>query len=464
MKPRTLSLRARLVSMMAVLFLGGTFALYLAARSYAQTAADRSFDRLLAGSALSIAETLSISGADVQADIPYAALDMLSAAPDDRVFYRVFGPGKRDITGYPDLPVMRSASASRGTTNSPPDEVRYFDADYRGERVRFALLGREVAEPGVNGWIWIQVGQTRRAREVLADELVLGALVPIALMTVLALGFIWVAVARALRPLEKIGHDLSGREPSDLQPLSTRVPHEIAPLVESLNGFMHRLGGNMSTLRAFIAEAAHQMRTPLAALRAQAQFALSEEDPEDLRRGLRAIERNAAKLSRLLNQLLSDASVLHRSDMRRFESFDLLQVVRKAVREAVPMIDEADVRLSTTLEEAPYTGDAFMLCEALKNLIDNAVRYGGDQPVLVSVDGEHDHYLVSVCDRGPGIAAEDRERVFERFTRGESAAPGVGLGLSIVRRAVQSQFGEIDLSDSEGGGLTVRLRLPRGEA
>jgi two-component system sensor histidine kinase TctE len=460
MREIPLSLRGRLAGTMAVLFLGGTVALYLAARVYAQTAADHSYDRLLAGSALSIAETLSISGREIQVDLPYAALDMLSAAPDDRVFYRVFGPTERTVTGYPDLPTLRLPGRRRG--EAVPEPSQFFDAEYRGELVRFALLGREIAEPDVSGWIWVQVGQTRRAREALAHELVLGALLPMGLLTVLAIGLVWFGIARALRPLQRVGQDLSRREPADLYPVAAPVPSEIVPLVDAINGFMRRLDANMATLRAFIAEAAHQMRTPLAALRAQAQLAMDEE-PEDLRRSLQAVERNAAKLSRLLNQLLSDATVIHRSDLRRFEACDLLQVVRKAIQEAVPLVGDTEVRFDTSLEEAPFSGDALMLREALKNLIDNALRHGGAEGNVIelALAIEGDGYVLSVSDRGPGIPVEDRERVFERFARGNSSAPGAGLGLAIVRQVIESHHGRVLLDEREYGGLAVCLHLPR---
>lgn len=455
-----LSLRTRLVGMMALLFLCGMVAMYFGARHYSAYAADRSYDRLLAGSALSIAETISISKGDVVVDIPYAALDMLSAAPDDRVFYRVFGPEERTVTGYGDLPGSREVSdlASRTIGVIP----RYFDAEYRGETVRFALLGRQVSEPGVEGWIWIQVGHTRRARDALVDDMVLGALLPITLITGMALLFVWFGVARALRSLQRAGRDIALRAPSDLQPIMTTVPTEVEPLVDAINLFMKRLGVSIETLRAFIAEAAHQMRTPLAAMRAQAQEAIDSDDPADLRRGLQAVDRNAAKLSRLLNQLLSDATVIHRSDMRRFEPFDLLQALRRAIRDTVPSEGRNKLSLEISVDSAPLVGDGVILCEAIKNLIDNALRHGagGETGLELTLDQMDGEYVLCVADRGPGIAHEQRDIVFERFVRGQSNASGAGLGLSIVRQAVDSHGGKITLRDRAGGGLIVELRLP----
>lgn len=460
MARKSISLRARLVGMMGVLFLCGMLAMYIGARHYGAYAADRSYDRLLAGSALSIAETLSIVRGQVQVDIPYASLDMLSAAPDDRVFYRIFGPDERMITGYGDLP--GSADAAAEVVRADGNAQAFFNADYRGETVRFVLLGRQVSEPGVSGWVWVQVGQTRRARDSLAHEMVLGALVPITLITILALFLVWFGVARALMSLRRAGRQISRREPSDLQPIVEPLPREVEPLVDAINLFMKRLGISIDTLRAFIAEAAHQMRTPLAALRAQAQEALESEDPAELRRGLRAVDRNAAKLSRLLNQLLSDATVIHRSDMRKFEHLDLLHALRRAVRDTVPAHGSVRVNIRTGLDKAPYLGDGLILCEAIKNLIDNAIRHGGvdQEEIELALERVPGAYLVRVADRGRGIPNEQRDVVFERFVRGSSDSSGAGLGLPIVRQAVESHGGTITLSDREGGGLVVEIRLP----
>jgi two-component system, OmpR family, sensor histidine kinase TctE len=464
MTDRVRSLKARLVTTMALLFLAGTVVMYLAARAYGLRAADLSYDRLLAGSALSIAETLSVDGAQVRVDIPDAALDMLSAAPEDKVFYRVYGPSAQTVTGYEDLPTI-PAARSRGETSSELPAPRFFDAIYRGDLVRFVVLGRQIAQPGLRGWVWVQVGQTRQAREELAGELVLGALVPIAALTLLALLLAWFGVGRALRPLESISHDLAAREPSDLHPLRAPVPAEVQPMVSAMNGFMRRLEGNMAGLRAFIGDAAHQIRTPLAALRAQAQLALDEDDPREMRRGLLNVERNASRLTRLVNQLLSDAMVMHRADVRRFEEFDLVDVIKRAMRDAVPMSGDVQVGFISTMARAPMRGDAVLLGEAIKNLIDNAIRHGTpdaldlEAEVEVALHERDARYELTVSDRGPGISPGDRARIFERFERGDTQSSGAGLGMAIVARVVSSHGGTIELIDRDCGGLVVRLCL-----
>ena len=452
-------MRARLVTTLLLVFACGAVALYAGARAYARFAADRSFDRLLAGSVLSIAETLSVVDGRIQVDLPYAALDMLSAAPDDRVFYRVSGPDARTITGYDDLPVPAGGRDRRGLGG----EVRFYDAPYAGETVRFADLAREVAEPGLAGEIHVQVGQTRRAREALAGELLLAALAPLALLMLAALVATWFGVRGALRPLERVGAELAAREPSDLRPVGTPVPADMVPLVQSIDLFMTRLEGSTTLLRSFIAEAAHQMRTPLAALRVQAQLALDEDDPAEQRAQIAAVERNAARLSRLLNQLLSDATIAHRSDQRRFERFDVVQLTERALRDVVPSAEGDRVHFESELDSAPFTGDAVMIGEAVKNLVDNALRHGavdGAGAVEGRLAADDQALALTVSDRGPGLGEADREKVFERFARGSGAAPGAGLGLAIVRQVARSHGGDVRLLGRDGGGLCAELRLP----
>ncbi|WP_363799233.1 sensor histidine kinase [Lysobacter firmicutimachus] len=461
--PRRDSIRRTLLIYLGALSLIGAVLLFLAARSYGRSAADRSYDHLLVASALSIADSVALVDGQWQVDLPYAALDLLAMAPEDRVFYRVAGAEGATITGYADLPAPPAL---------PRDgRPRLFDAVYRGEVTRFVAVSRWVAGPATQGQAIVQVGQTRLAREALADDVVLRALVAIVALSLAALALVWIGVHRALRPLQKLERDLSLREPSDLKPVAGEVPLELDQLVGALNRFMARLSASNETLRAFMGDAAHQMRTPLAALRAQAQLALDEDDPVEQRRSLVTIERNASHMSRLLNQLLSDASAIHRSHLQQFETVDLAEVLHQALYESIPQAGpRPDVRLAATGEPMRVRGDALLLREALKNLIDNALKHGRPSPgrdagplqIALTVAEDPAWAVLTVADHGPGIAPGDAGSVFERFARGrDAAAGGAGLGLAIVKRIVDSHGGRIDLSNRVGGGLVVTLRLPR---
>ncbi|MFD0326784.1 sensor histidine kinase N-terminal domain-containing protein [Lysobacter gummosus] len=466
------SIGKTLLIYLGVLSLIGAVLLFAAARSYGRAAADRSYDHLLIASALSIADSVALVDGQWQVDLPYAALDLLAMAPEDRVYYRVASREGATITGYSDLPAPPS----------PPldGKPRLFDAMYLGERTRFVAVSRWVAGPFAQGQAIVQVGQTRIAREALADDVVLRALVAIIAASLAALALVWVGVHRALRPVQKLERDLSLREPSDLRPVTGAVPLELDQLVGALNRFMARLSASNETLRAFMGDAAHQMRTPLAALRAQAQLALDEDDPAEQRRSLVMIERNASHMSRLLNQLLSDASAIHRAHLQQFETVDLAELLHQAIFESIPQSGpRPDLRLAATNHPVLVRGDALLLREAIKNLIDNALKHGQPRSVdrkhvdqgeggplqialTVSDDEPVPTAVLTVADHGPGIAAADAQTVFERFARGRDAADGgAGLGLAIVKRIVDSHGGRIDLSNRVGGGLVVTLRLPR---
>jgi two-component system sensor histidine kinase TctE len=456
MGKRRPSIRRSLLSYLGALFLMGTASLFLAALGYGRSAANLSYDRLLKASALSIAENVASVDGRVRVDLPYAALDLLAMAPEDRVFYRVATGNGRTVIGYRDLPTAPHRVAS--------EEPLYFDAPYAGEMVRFVALSRFVADPATRGWALVQVGQTRRSRAALTREIVWRATLPIAALTLIALALVWFGVRHAMAPLIRIEHELLAREPSELQPLAGPVPIELTALIDSLNRFMARLATNHEALQAFIGEASHQMRTPLASVRAQAQIALDEEDPAQLRRSLEAIERNSTHLSRLLNQLLSDTTVVHRAEVRHLGELDLAQVVEQAIQQVLPQFGSPpELRIGCT-GDTRLRGDALMLGEAVKNLVDNALCHGTSEHRVVEIEvhGHADHCSVSVSDRGPGIEPLEAERVFERFARGRNAAVGgAGLGLAIVRRVVESHDGRLSLENRTGGGLTVRMELPR---
>lgn len=451
------SIRWRLLSQIGVVFALGTVALYWAASSYGRLAADSSYDRVLAGSATSIAETLSITPDEVRVDIPYAAMDMLASAPDDRVFYRVIDTKGSTITGYQDLPNGDLSTGQR----SFAEPIRYFDADYRGELVRFVLLGREARSFGQTGWVWVQVGQTRRAREALAQDLTVKAILPIAFMTLAALLVIWISVGRALRPLERIGESLAARNPSDLSAIQLDAPLEIAPVITAMNSFMGRLDTNMGLLRTFIATAAHQLRTPLTALLVQIRSAQTMRGSGKVLQ-IEAAERSARKLARLLDQLLSDALVGHRAEARHLAEFDLKKAVEQAIRETALVSQDSDIRFTAAMPEAKLLGDEVMLAEAIKNLVHNALvhGYGTDGEVQITLGEAETGYLLKVADRGSGIDEADTSELTSRFHSGRRDGQGAGLGLAIVKQVVEQHKGKLTLGNRPGGGTEAVVWLP----
>jgi len=444
------SIRRTLWTYLALLSLAALMALFFAARAYGQREGNRAYDHLLISSALSILDQTALVGDDWQVDLPYSALSLLAMAPDDRVFYRIFAADGRQITGDPSLPEPPATYA--------PGAVQLFDAPYSGEPVRFAVARRQLASPSAQGEVIVQVGQTRRARDALAAEIVTRVLAVMIVLTLLWLPLTALGIHRALRPLRQIERDLSRREPSDLTPLTAPAPAEMRQLIVTLNRFMAKLAESHAALRAFMGEAAHQMRTPLATIRAQAQAGLDEQgDPPQMHKSLSAIDRNAGHMTRLLKQMLSDASVAHRAQEQRFEAIDLAKLIRD-VADDVAGNDPIPLHLPDT--SAWVHGERLLLGEAIKNLLDNARKYAHNGPIDLRLTREGTMWDVQVIDHGPGIPAIDAERLFERFTRGPSSIDGAGLGLAIVRRVAQVHSGEITLHNRESGGLTATLRLP----
>jgi two-component system sensor histidine kinase TctE len=240
------------------------------------------------------------------------------------------------------------------------------------------------------------------------------------------------------------------------------VPVEVGQLVAALNGFMARLSKAMDRVSGLVAEAAHEVRTPLASLRAQAEVAVDEQDPVALRRRVQRIHQGAVQASQLVSQLLMDATISHRLDSHEVEKLGLADVIEE-VRHRLDPDHAGRVSLSATaaFAAAQVRGDRVSLREMVRNLIDNALVYSSG---AVEIDGrvEGERVVVEVRDRGPGIPEADRARVLERFQRGAQSGGtvGSGLGLSIVRRVVDAHRGTLTLGDRPGGGLVVAVALP----
>jgi len=456
-----ISVRRRLLATLLALFAAALAALYLLVRGYAHQTADTTYDQLLRASVLSIADSLQLVQGEWRMDMPYASLALLEQAPRDRVFYRVVAKGGELVSGYADLP----SPPARGDAG-PADTPRLYDARYQDEPVRVAWMERKIAGPRDAETAVIQVAQTREARNALAAGILWQGTLALIGFAAAALALAYWGLQRSLSPIQRIERELAARNASDLHPIAAPVPEELDTLVHALDGFMARLSENLDTLRLFIAEAAHQLRTPLAALHAQMEVALDEEDPAEQRRSLLAVLRNAEKLSRLVNQLLSDASVIHRSNVRQFQPVDLAELLSQALYDTVPQADpQPDVRLSLPAAANPprVMGDSLMLREAFKNLIDNALRHGAteDGHIDVRLEADGADWRVIVSDQGPGIAPALANTAFERFARGPNPrSPGAGLGLSIIKRVVDIHQGRLVLSNRVGGGLEAAITLP----
>jgi len=435
-----------------VLLLAASVVLIVFIRDYAERASDRAFDRLLAASALTIAGAVQVEDEAVVVEIPFAAFAMFSG--QDRVFYAVEDPDGRTVTGYEDLAVQMAETVSA--------EPSFVDVSYRGEMVRVASVGRLISTASDTGWVTIHVAETQNQRESLSNEILSNAVWPVVILTLLAVGLVWFGISRMFAPLTQLEHELRARAPDDLSPITVPVPEEVDHLVAALNGFMGRLHKAMERVTGLVAEAAHEVRTPLASLRAQAEVAMDETDPEALRRRVERIHTGAVQASQLVSQLLMEATISHRMENAEIETTTLAAVVEDVRQRLDPeQAGRLDIAVSAPAAEAPLRGDRVALREMMRNLVDNALVYSQD---CVEIAGRIDNgsLVVEVSDRGPGIAAGEKSSVLERFKRGaaSSGKVGSGLGLSIVARVTRAHGGTLALLDRAGGGLTVSIVLP----
>jgi signal transduction histidine kinase len=274
-----------------------------------------------------------------------------------------------------------------------------------------------------------------------------------------------VGVGRGLAPLEAMSRAVAKRRPNAMAPLEERaLPDELQPLGASLNGLLERLSEALASQRRFTADAAHELRTPLAALKLQLDLARRATQPAELGAALDDLEAGVARTSHVVEQLMTLARVEPEAMAQKRTACDLVALAKEAIvaRAALASDKAIDLGLARATT-AVVDGDPASLGILLSNLIDNALRYtprGGR--IDVAVDRDERGATLSVADTGPGIPPEARERVFDRFYRGEvNEESGSGLGLSIVRRIADAHHATIALdAPVEGTGLIVRVRFP----
>ncbi len=450
------SIRRRLLAWLLTPLLLVCAALLAANYVQARHTADLTFDRLLTASILAIADRVTVVDGRIEADLPSVALEMLSSTSQDRVFYRIGGPGGAFVTGYRDLP---------GPAAAVPGRIRFDDADYRGEPIRVAALARPLAPWGLEGEVRVLLAQTRGERDRLTRELVLASALRLLVVVVLAGLITGFGVRAGLAPLAGLQRSIRSRSPTDLSPITQPVPREVRTLVDAINQLMERLQASLDAMQRFIADASHQLRTPLAGLQAETELALREHDPAALRQALARLLAITRRTSRLASQLLSLARAAPQGGAPVLAALDLGTLAAAVTREAVPAALAKDIDLGFEGGAAARVdGDPLLLAELLKNLIDNALRYCPPQARITvrTRASEARSATLEVEDDGPGIAADQRERVLERFYRPPGTpGEGSGLGLAIVREIAERHGAVLTLADGAGGrGLRVRLDFP----
>jgi two-component system sensor histidine kinase TctE len=448
------SLTSRLLGLIAFVLTAGAISIGLAAYFYGHEAAEEAYDRLLSGAAFQISQQLTVEDGRIVADLPVAAFELLSLAPRDRVFYRIVSPEGETITGYDELSLPREV-------NSADNSATFYDAEIAGAQVRAIAMTKQVAERDFTGDLKIIVAQTTETRGSLVQDITQGAFLMLFAVSILTVALVAFAVRLSLLPLRRIESELARRDPKDLSPLNLRAPSEVATLVGSINGFMGRLARRVKMAENLVADATHQLRTPIAAIRAQAEIAKDEQDLTTMREIAERIHRRSVGMSRLADQLLSQAMVVHRGEAISLTPLDL-RIVAQRVKEELPRAFQEVLDLSLPDRPVLVPGDALSLVEAVKNFVTNGFRYG-QPPIIIEVLRLQNQDLarIGVVDRGKGIARERWSEVGTRFfKRNSNDAEGAGLGLAIASTVAEAHNGHVALDLLEPEGFRIALLLP----
>jgi two-component system sensor histidine kinase TctE len=406
--------------------------------------------------------------------LPLPARELLRADDSDAVYYQVLGTAGEYLSGEKGLPQPSEDE------KAVPGEVRIRDDNFRGESIKVAYTWVKLEVPDSRPAL-VQVAETMEKRSVLATEIVKGVMLPQFVILPLAVLLVWLALVQAIKPLNHLEERIRARSPDDLSPLDAEaVPLEVAPLVSSVNDLLMRLKDSVATQKRFLADAAHQLKTPLAGLRMQADLAQREDaNAEDLKQSLRQIGRSSIRATHTVNQLLALARAESSGTAMSQQPCNLVRLTMEVVRDCVPRAmdkhidvgyegaepDDADVKLQ---------GNPTLLKEMVRNLMDNAINYtpsNADKPGVITARVLKDPFskvlVLQVEDSGPGIPAAERELVFQPFYRVlGTEADGSGLGLPIVLEIASQHQASVTVEDSRPGQtppgtcFTVRFGQP----
>ena len=455
------SLRSRLAGWLVVgAALVGTLLLVDAAWN-ARADANRAYDAQLQAAALSIADDIRWRDGQPVVSVPAAALRILAGDHEERVFYAVFDGHGHRLAGNLALPIAPAlrAQASRHPTYRTAVFQR---VDWRLHGRRFDLAGWSSSES-----LQIWVGQTDNGRRALAHDLFMPAAIRFLIFLAAAALFGGLAIRSALAPLKRLREQLRGRHADDDQPLSSRVPGELSELVHTLDHLLARQRASRAGLLRFIADASHQLKTPLAGLQTASEVALLHTEPAAWRVALKDIHESAARSSRLAGQLLNLARLQH-GTLQAAETLDLSVLAADYTRRAAdtPAASHHDLGFAppdTALE--CVHAEAWALRELIGNLIDNALAYtpaGSQITVGVTAHAKQQGMVVLyVEDDGPGVDSAALARLTEPFERaGRTDAQGSGLGLAIVDSAARQHGGTLRVINRSSGGLRIAVELP----
>ena len=461
---RARSLRRQLLAgiliPMVLIVAFNTWSLYRQALAALNTA----YDRTLLASAKSLGESLDVRGegdaARLQANVPSAALEAFEADLQSRMAYRISTRQGVLLSGYDDLPMWHGQIPMQ-----PPYAalVDFYDGQFRGEPVRMAVLLQPVASTTGRDVAVVQVAETLEIRHALARQILWDTLARQAALIALIAATVIVVVQRATRPVRALSQELQARPDDDLRPIAAPdAPRELQPLIAATNEHMRRQSDLLAQQQRFVRDASHQLRTPLAVLKAQVQSARRGDvaPPE----ALAEIEHTVDRATQLANQMLALAKVAQLQQQADVAPAQFDEVVRAVALDVAPLIAGKGLDFDLQTEPVTLRAHDWMLRELTRNLLHNAIRHtpaGGLLAITLARAG--DQARLTVADGGHGIAPKLAERLFQPFSAG-AGGTGSGLGLAICHEIVQTLGGRIQLvnrmHNGRVDGLDAIVTLP----
>lgn len=453
------SIRRQLVLWLAIPL--GTLWLISTTTGYSQALrfAEETYDRELVNSSDSVAARLRVKDDKVVVDLPPAAQAILRHNNTDKFYYKVLKANGEMISGDSILPSPQAENLDEATP-------RFTTTTIGKEQIRLAQIKLLIPEADAEPVI-IEVAETMNSRKRLSMNIFMTMIVPQVLMVVLGATAVWIGVSRGLEPLQFLQKAIASRSRLDLNPVQEDIaPVEVYPLVVSLNDLLSRLREDIKAQQRFIANAAHQLRTPLAGLKAYSSLGLDLKNLDETHGVIQQIDNGLDRTTHMVNQLLA----LARNEPASMTSTEksvvelnglVADVIADRINIAVKK--QIDVGYQPAQELANINGDGTSLQQLVSNLIDNALLYtpeGGCVNVVVAQD--NGSIRLSVADNGPGIPLEERDKVFERFYRlVGSTGGGSGLGLSIVKEVAKNHKATVKIENGENNkGTTVSVLFP----
>ena len=436
-----------IVPLLTINFVGAGLTYWLA-----WAPAQIAFDQGLADTVWALMSRLSESNGRIVIDLPSQAEQVLRVNHLDVLYFTVRDSGGKTIIGDSDFPKLELPFNL--------DEPFAYDGAMKGEPTRVIALKTKIGAE----IIYIGVAETDRKRAQIRAKIFFALVLLEGFLTLILISIVWFAVTKGLLPLKKMQSDLDARNYNDLSSVKQdHIPLELRPVVNAINGLLRKVQMDASARQSFLANVAHQLRTPLAGLKTQIEWLTQKhEEDQETARSTKLMMSSTERMIRQTNQLL----VLARAEPSQFERIELKAVelnklIEESVQHFVEMASKKEIDLGFNLESVSVLGDQFLLRDLIDNLIDNAIRYTPRYGlVTVSCFYDAQYCVFSIEDSGPGIAASERELIFNRFYRLSDQTTGSGLGLSIVRDISNDHNAEIVLaSGEEGQGTIISVRF-----